>query len=149
MKIESIGKPFTVAGLLIAFGLLGTVLFFPINIDSKYSCLSHRIFNRQSSEPLDTTRQSCSSQIGEKVEEMLTVSADRVEVFSRSLRSDITAGLQLTPTHEKKSEADLLGDYVFPYAFLWWASLLSVVLGGIILRKGIRRRRNPPPDEYL
>ena len=97
-------------GLLAA--LNGTVCFFPLNIEHRYSCLYHRLFDH--SEPVD--QHNHLSGIGEFRE------PDKGMVSKLGIDEDPGSRKSMTI-----GRSDLLNTYLKYYALTWWISVALFV----------------------
>jgi hypothetical protein len=96
--------------LLMFSGAVGTILFFPINLDGNHTCLYQQVFAKESGiHPQTSLYSSILDSNNQK-------SQDRSKEY---------------PIHQKQP----LDKYVIPYGLSWWASLGLVGMGIF----GIRR----------
>jgi len=136
--------------LMFALGMTGSILFFPININSRYTCLYHRIFQSRNeqvafmSQPLErgmlevkeSNGNSKSSDI-EKNNKIII--SDRDDVISRSTPA-------ADPDEGYFCANELLKNYIHGYALFWWGSLL-LLAGGYFLMKNRKPVQNPGPNQ--
>jgi hypothetical protein len=82
--------------LLLIIGIAGSILFFPVNIKNRHTCLGHKLMNNQQQElnKLDSDQNSM-------------------------IHHTITSG------HEGHQSL-LLQRYVYPFGIFWWLSLGTV-----------------------
>lgn len=95
--------------LLILSGVVGTVLFFPINLGNEHTCLYHRIFSKENGIHPSTPRYSSISGSNNQV------SQDRSQ-------------------EHLVQQKQLLDKYVIPYGLSWWGSLGLVGIGLLVIR---------------
>lgn len=100
------GKPLLL--LLLAIGLAGAVVFFPFNIENRYTCLYHRLL-----EPEHGIIHAGSAADG--------------------ARSESVAGNGQFSTLDH--HGDLLAGYLSPFGFAWWGSLALTAFAAYALRR--------------
>ncbi|MFZ0391833.1 MAG: hypothetical protein WAN36_15335 [Calditrichia bacterium] len=107
--------------LMLLIGGAGAVSFFPLNLESRYTCLYHRWRsgnkNCQMRQQLRRTNESGY----QRTEANTSPDSQRPEQFTR--------------TSQPSSSGILLNTYLQGYAFLWWGSLILVAAGGFLLGK--------------
>lgn len=108
-------KPLTVLLMsAMILGLIGTVLFFPVNLGNRYTCLFHRLTSgaHPSAHELTTHRSEESPAGGES-----------------------SAPGSSAPVADEHHAHGILQHYVFTYGLLWWFSLLLTAAALFELRK--------------
>jgi hypothetical protein len=93
---------------------LGTVFFFPLNINEKYTCFFHRIFNHTQPVSYDINRKNehvHTKDIGQT--EKINSRAGDKGFYSETDKEVIIAS----------HGSVLLDNYLDQYAFAWWASI--------------------------
>lgn len=96
--------------LLICSGVVGTVLFFPINLGDEHTCLYHRVFVKKSGIRPQTSR------------------------YSSILESNDQASQDRSKEH-MVHQRQLLDKYVIPYGISWWGSLGLIGIGFFVARQ--------------
>lgn len=91
----------------LGFGIAGTILFFPVNIQNQYTCLYHRLIHRYSQR----------ERIG-----AVPLPNDK----SPNVNHNHAETKNASP--EELNHDELIQHYVFSFGLLWWASLLFVGL---------------------
>lgn len=137
IKKNNANAGFLVACILIYIGLLGAVFFFPMNIQSRYTCLYDRM--------MSTVATGHNLEMGG----LLTKTrAESAYLFRRSgavdtsksdgpleyhiMMSSMHHGRCMNPLDEK---SDLVHRYLFPFGFLWWGSLILTITGAFLLKR--------------
>jgi hypothetical protein len=98
--------------LVFTIGILGVILFFPLKIDNRYSCLFH-CWSKSNELKADTNRSS----IPGNYSKLPSINAEANHI-----------------------NHDLLKSYISSYAFLWWGSFVWLT-GGIYLRNRLSRKK--------
>ena len=101
-------------------GILGSVLFFPLNINNRYTCLVHRLFFHDHSYTVFTDS-------GSKL--TATEALDQIEKFKQSSQKAENEDF-IQMMHDA-----LLKCYLMPFGLLWWTSLLFLALSIYWLKK--------------
>lgn len=116
-------KKWFVAGIVfLGIGFLGGIFFFPVNINSRYTCLYHRLFSgdvhrgmaRHHHNPPNPDQSSPTE----------TLSSDRL----------IPKGNPPEFESVDLTESDILNRYILPFGFFWWISLFLFIFGYYLIR---------------
>ncbi|NIT99579.1 MAG: hypothetical protein GWN01_01125, partial [Nitrosopumilaceae archaeon] len=112
--------------ILLVLGIPGTVVFFPVNIDNRYTCLYHRLFI-----PHHLNPHSSDSSIANSHRQIVNPGS-------------LTHHRRLTKEEEpvEISYDEIMARYVTPFGFLWWGSLLLVATGVYVWKKFNRSQRS-------
>ena len=95
--------------MLLLIASAGTIFFFPMNIDGKYTCFYHRLFDH--THPVS---EASGPKQHDEGRQDLSISA------GHSLRSKVMEIDEINPSHHN---SDLLDTYLHQYALPWWASV--------------------------
>ncbi len=87
-------------------GIAGTVLFFPVKINSYYTCLYHKLFDG-----------------GDFYPQIFTGSQNANQTVT-----EMTDESDGEPVDERSDSAGLIDIYLQHYAFFWWGSLFLCAL---------------------
>jgi hypothetical protein len=135
MRIRILGstKNYLIIGILIT--TLGTVFFFPLNIDGRYTCLYHRIFDHSHpvSKEVNFENRYIHPQDFDQSENKSSTVDDREN-------SDNTENNMINTHHRSV----LLENYLNQYAFAWWLSiglLAFSIFMWLKLKKQYRKRK--------
>ncbi len=118
--------------LTLAIGLLGAVFFFPMQINSRYTCLYHRVF--QADHNQNKMRQPLSNNPigilkGDDDQQANAVERNRANGINYD-GNEIKANH--TNSHHTIAElhsSELLERYIHGYAWFWWGSILLLTFG--------------------
>ncbi len=95
--------------IITLLGMAGAVLFFPVKINSEYTCLYHRMFNESSG----------------------AANSGGVNTAGRMVNGG--AGKTASVPSQMESST-LVEQYIHNYAFFWWGSLLLIVLAYYLVK---------------
>ena len=115
------------AGGLLLVGLTGAVLFFPVNLNGRYTCLYHRAFCG------GIQRSNYSGDVCEM--------PDRNQPIGTV--SDEGGRVAVTRSQNLDAGSDLVHTYVHHFGFFWWTSL-ALMFGGLFLLRRARIRGAGP-----
>lgn len=125
------------AFILLDIGLLGAVFFFPMNIQSRYTCLYDQMMstvvsghNLEMRGLLTKTRGKSVYLSGRSGEADTSKSDGRLQYHI--MMSSMHHGRCMNPLDEK---SDLVHRYLFPFGFLWWGSLILTITGAFLLKR--------------
>lgn len=110
---------------LMMMAFIGGILFFPVNIKNKYSCLYHYYFSPSSNEVIIFNLSDSAGVVEqENIENMSSLDESKCEYI----------------------QSRLLTDYLVPYGILWWLSLgvLVVVIYLSRMKQSINRHNLMP-----
>jgi len=133
-------KRLKIAGVvLLGLGLLGAILFFPMNFNSRYTCLYHRILNSEHdyhdhshAGPPEPERQMMAGHGNCQTRDMATAAAYN---SYRGPQKQLQHGEAFSRKNDTLTKNwGLLQYYLRKYAFLWWGSLLVLFVGMYLLR---------------
>lgn len=99
----------------------GTVLFFPLTIEGRYTCFFHRIFNH--SHPVSETN---------VLDHHQKESAELTNSGNHDLHNSVSENDKNNTSHHGSV---LLDNYLHQYAFPWWASVGLLALGVYLFLK--------------
>jgi hypothetical protein len=136
---------------LLVMGLAGSVLFFPININSRYTCLFHRIFQSQNDHVAFMTRPL----------EKRMIEVDKSNGNSKSSEVEINGKNEFSGRDSRRSQSAMTSDldkgyicanallknYIHGYALFWWGSLL--LLAGCYFLMRYRRTIQDSESDQL
>ena len=100
--------------ILLSIGVVGGVLFFPVNFDNQYTCLYHRMF--VSEHHYDTSNEM----------------ANTVNIDGNHHEGEI----------DEMMHSELLDKYVLPFGLIWWISLIALAIGFFWLKRGKSKIEN-------
>jgi hypothetical protein len=99
--------------IMLGIGIVGVVFFFPMQINSRYTCLYHRLIQPDN---LSVIKHKMPGYSGDSL-------ADPCHPQSNNMASN-----QSNINHEKSvtefHTSDLLNRYIHGYAWFWWGSIL-------------------------
>ena len=99
--------------LMLGIGIIGVVFFFPMQINSRYTCLYHRLTQPDNHSVI---MQKMSGYSGDS----LTGSCDPQSTKIASNQSHTKHERSVTEFHS----SELLDRYIHGYAWFWWGSIL-------------------------
>jgi hypothetical protein len=104
--------------LVLGLGLFGGTLFFPMNMNNRFTCLYHSLFSPDHSYLASTTNDT---RVEENKVGDMTKHTDQIQRMQREQEETI---------HDA-----LLREYVIPFGILWWASLITFAAGVYWLKR--------------
>ena len=122
------------SGLLIGLGMVGTVFFFPVNFQSRYTCLYHRLIHPNRCVP----QQDPSCDRSKNEEDNQVHSLQNREPAQAGFGAEEKGKTPETGVQEKaprgffqdhEANASLVRHYVNHFAFFWWGSIVLIGLG--------------------
>ena len=93
----------------IGIGLVGAIFFFPLKLDGSHTCI-------------------CDKMICEKE----TCCQEGFSILNGQNNKIMQLGIN---NNSHMYHAELLNEYLFPFAFLWWGSLIMVFSGFYLMKK--------------
>jgi len=99
--------------LMLGIGIVGVVFFFPMQINSRYTCLYHRLTQPDNPSVIIQKISGCSG-------DSLTGSCHPQSNKVASNQTNINHESSVTEFHT----SDLLNRYIHGYAWFWWGSIL-------------------------
>lgn len=109
--------------LVLGLGLLGGTLFFPMNMNNRFTCLYHRLFSPDHSYLASTINDT---RVEENKAGEIAKHTDQIHRMQRE--------------QEETVHDALLGEYVIPFGILWWASLITFAAGIYWLKRQLSVR---------
>ena len=131
-KISRKRKMFIGAVFLVA-GLSGTVFFFPVNLNSRYTCLYHRMFADKNQ--------------AQMAERHTMMSHNHEKNCSENMQK--MANVEMNQSESEVNHAELLNLYILPFGFFWWFSLAILFIGVYMIYKNHLRRSMVFPVNHL
>jgi len=106
---------------LMMMGLMGGILFFPVNIKNQYSCLYHCYLSPSRNE---------------------VITFDLLDTVEMVEPENIRTMSSLEERNLEDIQSRLLANYLVPYGILWWLSLglLIVVIYLLRMNQAVKRR---------
>lgn len=96
----------------ILIGAAGSVFFFPLKLSESHTCICHK---------MTCPRDTC---------------CPKGSVLSTEINKDTNH--QVMNKMSQQHHGELVNQYLIPYGFLWWGSLILLVSGIYLLQKNIR-----------
>jgi hypothetical protein len=127
-------KNYLIIGILITS--LGTVLFFPLDIDGRYTCFYHRIFDQ--THPVSNKVESVNGHIHSE-------DFNRTESWNSTLDDIKNNNDKRSKVIGTQHGSVLLDNYLHQYALAWWASVGFLALSIFMwlkLKKKYRKRKS-------
>jgi hypothetical protein len=123
--------------ILIGLGFIGTIIFFPVAINSTYTCLYHRIFpdSKHNHHILEDPK----LKVIEKDFEGKNLKQSENE-------DSVQAGLQMSTSRREPDNrsnhysSGLLRHYIRQYAIFWWVSIFLLGAGYYFYRDNRKRK---------
>lgn len=115
--------------ILIGLGGLGAIFFFPVDINSRYTCLYHRIFCD------DAHIHKIVEKDAQKESEIIQGEFEQSDGQKDS--TNISSIINSNSNNANSSMhfgSELLDNYIRQFALFWWSSLLLLVVGFYFLR---------------
>jgi hypothetical protein len=109
--------------LVLGLGLLGGTLFFPMNMNDRFTCLYHRLFSPDHSYLASTIND---------------IRVEENNVVDMAMHTDQIHRMQRE--QEEAIHDALLEEYVIPFGILWWASLITFAAGIYWLKRQLSVR---------
>ncbi len=126
-------------GILIGLGVIGTIFFFPVNFQSRYTCLYHRIFHPSKCIHGESTEGHSHRQNGGEhgtawfFEEPVRAEFGGREE-GRSRDGEVPGKPPMTICGASEQTTTLVRHYVNNFAFFWWGSIVLIGLGAYAWR---------------
>ncbi len=138
----------------LGIGLGGAIFFFPMNIDSRYTCLYHRMFHSRDGQACGDCNVTEGGMTGGvhpgRNPGFPGIPNGQAEGISRANKTG-TGGMAHAGMQQMDVQtSQLLEQYIHGYALFWWGSILLLAGGYFLLRK--RRSNqyaNPNPDNSV
>ncbi len=134
------------SGLMIGVGVIGTVFFFPVNFQSRYTCLYHRIFHpgecvhSEGSAPHEHSEHPSPTSPSALPEEAARAGLG-VHEESTSYQGGRTGETPMVFCENHDQATTLVRHYVNHFAFFWWGSIILIGLGAYSWRL-LRAKKN-------
>jgi len=125
---------FYISCLLLALGVAGGILFFPINLDNRYTCMYHQLRNRSSHPP----GHMMAAHLRESKNQSVIPTMEHHMAMQMEEMKNAPYGYLLLWGEQ---DTRLLNRYLLPFGLLWWSSLAIFVIGCYHLRKWHRQHK--------